>query len=118
MKTISYVLILILILLEAVAESFLTKGSKEINNKKILIWVFLGSFLYILVAILFYVALRIQGDLTVLNTVWQGANIIIISIFGYFFFKEKLSKLQMFGIILTIIGIVLVDIKPKMKVKS
>lgn len=116
MKLISYAILLVLILIEAVAESVLTKGSKELNNQKVILWVSLGTLLYVLVAILFYIIIKIQGDLTVLNTVWQGANVIIISIFAYFFLKERISKVQIIGIILTILGIIIVNIKPKDKI--
>ncbi len=118
MKIITWFILLILIIIEAAAELFLTKAANQKSNNKTVMWVLIGTIFYIAVAIVFYIMLKIQKDLTIVNTIWQGANIIIISIFAYIFFKEKLSKIQILGIIVTIIGIILVDIKPKIPIKS
>lgn len=60
---------------------------------------------------MFYFMMKQQRELAIVNTVWQGANIFIISVFSVIFLKERLLKIQILGIILTIIGIILVNFK-------
>lgn len=110
MKISVILILLVLIAVEAGAELFLTEATQNTSKKKNL-FLLLGVVSYILVAIIFYFMIKQQRELTVINTIWQGANIVVVSLCSVIFLKEKLSKLQILGIILTIIGIVLVDLK-------
>ena len=109
MKLKVILILFLLILIESGAEIFLTHSANNSSNNSL--FLLLGIISYILVAIFFYYMIKIQGDLAVVNTIWQGVNIVVISLFSVLFFKEKLSKFQMFGILLTIIGIVLVNLQ-------
>ena len=86
--------------------------SKSVKTNKPKLWFTIGLFLYILVAFLFWFCLKLKnGKLSVLNTIWQAANIVIVAILGFFIFKEKLNIFQILGIILVVIGSIMVGMK-------
>ena len=45
-----------------------------------------------------------NGKLSILNIIWQAANIVIVAILGFLIFKEKLNLFQILGLILVVIG--------------
>lgn len=110
MKLIVIILLCLIIVIEACAEIFLTKASNTKNNK-LYIWLGLGILTYIIVSIIFYFLIKERKELGKLNTIWQGANIVLITLFSIFFLKEHLSIINIIGIITTIIGIMLVNWK-------
>ncbi len=98
-----------LVFVEIFAEISLTKSVK--TNKPNL-WFTIGIFLYILVAILFWFCLKLKnGKLSILNIIWQAANIVIVAILGFLIFKEKLNLFQILGLILVVIGSIMVGMK-------
>ncbi|MBC7949574.1 MAG: multidrug efflux SMR transporter [Chitinophagaceae bacterium] len=42
----------------------------------------------------------------VANALWAGVSTLLVAILGYFFFKEKLSPLQMVSLLLVVVGLV------------
>ena len=114
MKLIVIGLLILLVVVEIIGETSLTKASKlsNINNnhqKYFLIGV--GITLYALVGVILYFLLVKQKQLIVVNTLWQVINVIFITLIGIFYFNEKLSVYQIIALILAIISIILINKK-------
>jgi len=107
-KTIVFLLILI-ILSEASAQFFLQKHANSPTHIQNLLF---GMTLYTLIGYLYFKLLRLgKQGLTLANTLWNIGSTILISVVGYFFFKQVLNKTQVLGIILILIGTFLLSLK-------
>lgn len=106
MKYRTLFLLFLLILLE-VAGEYLIKISTSHNNLK---YLYFGMIIYLLVGLCFYFYIKTGKSFAVLNTIWQGANVVIVGLLSYFVLKEKLSKKQIIGILITLLGITLIEL--------
>ena len=106
MKFITISLLLLLIFVEVLGE-YLIKVSVTKNNLK---YLYIGIFTYLLVGIIFYFYIKRGESFAVLNTIWQGANVIVIGLLSYFVLKEHLSYTQIIGMLITVAGITLVNL--------
>jgi len=55
-------------------------------------------------------SLRYEG-MAITNVLWIAISIILVTIFGYFIFKENIAPIQIIGIIVITIGLILVNLK-------
>ena len=55
-------------------------------------------------------SLRYNG-VAITNILWISLSIILVTIIGYFFFKEDISLIQFIGIALIFSGLVLINLK-------
>ncbi|MDX9893016.1 MAG: SMR family transporter [Patescibacteria group bacterium] len=55
-------------------------------------------------------SLRYEG-VAITNVLWIAISVILVTIVGYFFFKEHISPIQIFGIFVIIGGLVLINLK-------
>ena len=101
-----YGLLLLLVLVELMGE-YLLYSSSKMNNSN---YLYLGVVAYIIVAYIFYMILKRRNTLAISNILWQGSNIIIVSLFSYLILKEKLLTRQIIGIVVTFIGLLLVEL--------
>lgn len=88
--------ILLLVLFEVFAEILLTpiQGTQKYDFRFAV-----GIASYIVVAVLFAVAIRTQENhLGVINTVWQALNIVGIFLYSLIFLGEKFHALQIIGV--------------------
>ena len=114
MKLIVIGLLILLVVVEIIGETSLTKASKLsniTNNYPKYFFIALGITLYALVGVILYFLLVKQKQLIVVNTLWQVLNVIFITLIGLFYFKEKLSVYQIIALILAIISIILINKK-------
>lgn len=95
--------IVILVTIELLAVTSLKYWSTTKNN----IFLFLGLFGYLVVGALFAYILYIHSGVTVVNSLWQVMNIILISALGLLIFKEHITLKQMVGIGLAIVSTIL-----------
>jgi multidrug transporter EmrE-like cation transporter len=111
MKNFSLIFIILvsLVILEIIAEVCIKEYDKSSKTKLILI----GVFLYLFIPLLFLALIKQTDELIIANALWQVSNIILVAIVGYFYFKEKLSKYQWAGIVLSIFVVGLLMIEPK-----
>ncbi|MDP2643100.1 MAG: SMR family transporter [Candidatus Peregrinibacteria bacterium] len=58
----------------------------------------------------FALSLKYEG-VAITNILWIAISVILVTIVGYFFFKETISVLQFIGIALIMIGLVLINLK-------
>jgi multidrug transporter EmrE-like cation transporter len=105
MKLSIIILLFAIIIVETIGAIFLNKASKNGNN----ILLLLGIIAYIFVAILFYWLVKLEKNMAIVNTIWQAANIVIVTTISYFIFKENLNNMQILGIILSCVGILLIN---------
>lgn len=60
----------------------------------------------------FFFALSLKyEDVAIVNIIWIALSIILVAMMGYFIFKEHLSSIDIFGIVLVMAGVVLLNIK-------
>ena len=96
-------LVILLIITETLAQTSCEHAASMIKNKKYL-FVFGGVILYGLVGYLYYLALESRISLAIVNIIWQTSTIIIITLVSIFYFKQPISKKEIIGIIIVIIG--------------
>lgn len=107
-RTIIFLLLLI-ILSEASAQFFLQKHANSPTQSQNLIF---GMTLYALIGYLYFRLLSSgKQSLTLANTLWNVGSTILISLVGYFFFKQILNRTQLFGIVLVLVGTILLSRK-------
>lgn len=66
--------------------------------------------LFGLAGFVFAKSLRYEG-MAITNVLWVAISVILITIAGYFLFKENIAPIQIAGIIIITIGLVLVNLK-------
>lgn len=69
----------------------------------------LGLFLYLIGIIFFSFTLR-EKNLAIANTILVTVNIISLACVSHFYFEEKLSIVQLGGIILCMIGVIMLEL--------
>ena len=96
-------ILLLLVIIEIIAETLIHKSINNIN------YLYIGILFYILVSILLYLFLKYyDGSFAIGNTIWQVSNILLISLISYFIFKEKLYYKDIIGLLFIIIGIIII----------
>ena len=82
---------------------------KTYYEKKEVYWFFLGWFFYGAVVYLLYKAYFYTG-LAIANSLWSALTLVLTTIVGVFYYKEKLNFYEIFGIVLIVFGILLMGI--------
>ena len=104
LKSLDFKLVGIIIALvagESFAQLFLEKATLKSKKNYYLIF---GILLYVLVGYLYYIALTSKVPLAIVNIIWQTATIIIITLISIFYFEQKITKKEIIGIIILLIG--------------
>jgi multidrug transporter EmrE-like cation transporter len=96
------ILIVLFLVIAEVSAEFLVQ--KSVNDKKRGFHFALSIGLYILIPIALFTLFETANNLTVANTIWQVANIILVALIGYFAFEDNLSFVQVIGIVLAIVS--------------
>jgi multidrug transporter EmrE-like cation transporter len=74
-------------------------------------WMFpLTSLIYAMQPLVFYQALSLES-MTIMNILWDVMSDIIVTVIGIFVFGESLTKMQMLGLVFSLIGITLLGCK-------
>jgi len=80
----------------------------SINKNPLLL---LATFLFFGGAgLIFARSLRYEG-MAITNVLWVALSVIIVTIIGYFIFKEDIAPIQIAGIVIIIIGLILINLK-------
>lgn len=90
-----------------------SKSFPSIRNIKDLVenWPFwLGIFFYLLTFLLYTWSLS-KFPLNIAHPVLTTGSVALVALISFFYFKESLNFLNMFGIILVIIGVLLITFK-------
>jgi len=96
-------LVILLIITETLAQTSCEQAASMIKNKKYL-FIFGGIILYGFVGFLYYLILESKVSLAIANIIWQTMTIIIVTLVSVFYFKQPISKKEIMGIIIVIIG--------------
>ena len=96
--------LVILVLLEASAIDMITRW-KENRHSYFLIYAVL---LYNMVTLFFAFILKDAPSVTVTNSLWQSLNIIIITMLGLLIYKDKLTTVQIIGLIFAVLAVLIV----------
>jgi len=95
-------ILLSLVLLESIAEYELKKASIMRKHYSYLLF---GILFYGFVALFFYFYLFHVKNLAIANAIWNGGNMILITLVSILFFHEHLAPIQYLGLLLIGIGI-------------
>ena len=104
----------LLIFLETIAASLLKEYTINKTTWKLLI----AILIYPLVAYMFATIIKSRG-LAVANAMWQIGALVIISLWGVIYYKEKLTSMEMLGLGFGVLGLLLFnfkDLKKLMKI--
>lgn len=97
--------LLLLITVELITVSLIKKWSTDKND----MYLVLGIIGYMMVGLLFSYILTIEKEIIIVNTLWQIANILLVSAIGFFVFKESLTPMQAVGVTLAILSVFLLS---------
>jgi multidrug transporter EmrE-like cation transporter len=106
MKLNVFLCLILLIVVEMITVSMIKKWSVDKNS----MYLVLGVLGYMMVGLIFSYILTLEKEIMIVNTLWQIANIILVSAIGYFVFKEKLTPIQAVGVTLAILSVILVSL--------
>ena len=105
----TYVYVAIMILSEILSQYFLQKGSSgniSFKNTNLLLGLTIGVF----INVFYFLILKSGYSLAIANTLFDGGGALGIVILGYLVFKQKLSYKQLFAVIVTMIGVLMLGI--------
>lgn len=97
------IIIILLVIVETLAQTSCEQAASLVKNNKYF-FISAGIFLYGLVGYLYYLALQQKISLAIANIIWQISTIIIVTLVSVFFFKQPISKKEIIGIVIVIIG--------------
>ena len=69
-----------------------------------------ATFIYAMQPLVFYQALSLES-MTIMNMLWDVMSDILVAVIGIFVFGESLTKIQMLGLVFSLIGITLLGYK-------
>ena len=98
-----YVFLTTIIVLEFIAQYFLSKSIIDSNN----IYLLIGMFSYMLIAYLYYLLLLKLNKIGIANALWNVFSNIGIALIGYLFLSEKFTIKEVIGFIIIFIGSIL-----------
>lgn len=101
------IIVCLLIIIETCAQTACEHAASIVKNTKLnqkYLSIFGGIFLYALVGYIYYIALTSRVSLAIVNIIWQTLTIILVTLVSVFLFKQPISKKEIIGIIIVIIG--------------
>ncbi|MGE7091926.1 DMT family transporter [Lysinibacillus sp. NPDC048646] len=79
-------------------------GFKKIIPSIVTIIVIIASYFF------FAVSLQYGLNIGIGYAIWAGVGVVLVAVFGLLFFKETLTKVQIFGVALIILGVAALQI--------
>lgn len=101
------IIVSLLIIIETSAQTACEHAASIVKNTKLnekYLSIFGGIFLYAVVGYIYYIALTSRVSLAIVNIIWQTLTIILVTLVSVFLFKQPISKKEIVGIIIVIIG--------------
>ena len=102
-----------LIITIAIIETFAMSTIEYSANNKNNYYIF-GIFLYCIVAYILYKIL-VSSKLAITNALWNATTVILVTLVGIYYFKEKLSNYQYIGLLFAILAIVFMEMDTLLK---
>lgn len=103
MKKLAFLLIFIIIIIESLSQSCLQLAD-NLNSK---LFLGIGMFLYMFIALIYYYILKNKTKLSVGNALWNVGTIVSVTLISFFIFGQKLNLYQVAGILFCCIGVFL-----------
>ncbi len=100
-----YLLVLLIILSEAIGMSFL----KKYYLTKRLSFLALGLLGYACISLLLVESYKYEG-IGIVNVLWSAISVLLITFIGHFCFKEVITRREVSGMSLVIVGVVLLNL--------
>lgn len=91
--------VLVIVIVENMAQFCL----KEYQKCNALYWYLMGVVLYGAIAFLLVLSFKYE-KMAIVNIMWGGLSALILTLVAYYFYGEELSKLQILGIVIILIG--------------
>ena len=104
-----YVYIVIIVILLTTIETFSQYNLKLFNKSNSIYYFLLGALGYVIISAILSYLFGFE-KMGIVNNMWNVCSSMSIVIVGYLFFKEKLSTVQLIGVILGILGVALMGI--------
>ena len=101
----TWVLLVTIICLETLAQFLLEKKVKTKETK----FLFSGIVAYAGVAYVYYLMLKSGTKLAIANAFWNAGTGLTVTIVGWLMFGQKLTMRQVIGLIITTIGITILN---------
>lgn len=100
-----YFYVLLILIAETTAFSFLKKFSIDSN------WLYfaLGVFFYALVAVLLVKSFK-YGDMGIVNVLWSAFSVLAVVSVGVLYYKEHVTSIEMGGIFMIMAGVVVLKL--------
>ena len=101
--------IILMIIFEILTQFFLQKGvnkSFSLKNTNMIIGVLLGFF----INVFYFLVLKSGYSLAIANTLIDGGGAVGIILLGYIIFKQILSKKEILGVVITMLGVMILAI--------
>lgn len=83
--------------------------SVSLNQSKLLRWMIIPTIAYAIQPWIFLESLKFES-LIVMNLMWDLISDILVTLFGFFYFKERLGPYKTIGVALSILSILLMSI--------
>ena len=96
-------LLAIIIATETAAQFFLQKNSE--SKDKTIGYLLAGIGMYALVGYIYSLILSGGFKLALANSVWNAGSELTVAVVGWLMFNQKLTTKQLFGIVVTIVGL-------------
>lgn len=101
--------ILLIAILETIGMSIIEDSANKKNN-----YFIIGLVFYMIVGIVLYNILKV-GNLAITNALWNATTVILVTLVGVFYFKEKLSNYQYIGLLFAIFAIIFMEMDTLLK---
>ena len=98
-------LLILIISLETLAQFFLEKRVKTDN----FMYLLSGILAYGTLAYVYYLLLNHGNKLAIANAFWNAGTGLTVTIIGWLLFDQKLSNKQILGLLITTVGITLLN---------
>ena len=101
----TWILLILIIFLETLAQYFLERKVKTKDVKYLLS----GIVAYAGVAYIYYLMLKAGSKLAIANAFWNAGTGLTVTIVGWLMFGQKLTMRQLVGLVVTTIGITILN---------
>jgi small multidrug resistance pump len=99
-----WILLLIVVILEAISLSLLAAGVKYSNS----VYIF-GIIGYCIAGYIFYLILKTKKPLSKANALWNVGSIVLITLLSVIIFKEKIDIYQAIGLLFAFMSVVFIE---------
>jgi small multidrug resistance pump len=72
----------------------------------VLSWFLISAIVSINIGIMCFALALKNMDMTIANSLWAGASILMVAIIGYFVFEERYNPIQYFFVFLVAVGLI------------